>query len=45
MKKIISLLFLISLSVSAASNDGLSDARSLAEKNIIVNQSATSPAY
>ena len=45
MQKIISLFFLLSLSVSAASDNGLSDARALAEQGIIVNQSAASPTY
>lgn len=48
MKKILALLF-ITLACSshsyAATYDGLSDARTLAEQGIIVNQSPTSPTY
>lgn len=43
MKKIIFSFLLLSLSVSAQSDNGLSDARALAEQGIIVNQSALSP--
>ena len=43
MKKLLFVLFLFTLSVSAQSNNGLSDARSLAEQGIIVNQSLAMP--
>ncbi len=43
MKKIIFSFFMLSVSVFAQTDNGLSDARALAEQGIIVNQSAMSP--
>lgn len=47
MKKIFFLFITIAFSFQsyAASDDGLSDARALAEQGIIVNQSIASPTY